>query len=234
VSSKNAINVKAIAPANAFDVEFYEATMAEDAFIDDACWERIGDVRLHAAPVQGSNGGLESIPTVAMVVGIMARRRPSHFLWFFIFPVSMQVTYGCITFILPPQDLANKMEITLNLVLTMFAVKFSTVHYLPSVACLTLLEVYFILSIISLSLIMGQNVVVYLLSLDRIEDNITWKDSSFNVASGAIIGICWLLIQVVVYAIMTLRSVRNLLIKPRMDGARVNPRDGMIVATNSA
>ena len=168
-SSKNANNVKSIAPANAFEIEFYEATMAEDAFIDDACWERIGKVRLHAAPVQGSNGGLESIPTVSMVVGIMARRRPSHFLWFFIFPVSMQVTYGCITFILPPQALENKMQITLNLVLTMFAVKFSTVHYLPSVACLTLLEGYFILSIISLSLIMGQNVIVYLLSLDRID-----------------------------------------------------------------
>jgi hypothetical protein len=112
---------------------------------------------------------------------------------------------------------ANKMQITLNIVLTMFAVKFSTVQYLPTVACTTFLEGYFVLAIVSISLIMGQNVVTYLIN-DR--ETATWNESTFNVVSGGVLGVCWLLSQAVVYTVMTVGSVRRRLVKPWVDGSR--------------
>lgn len=158
-----------------------------------------------------------TFPTIKYFIQI--QRIPLHFLWFFIIPVAAQVISGFMTFFMLPSDLGNKGQITLNIMLTMFAIRFAGAQYIPPMSCLTQLEKYFLMSIFNIMIIILQNIAVYIAwmfhpecdSHDYIAD-IKCLPNIVNIVSGTIISFFTLFFQIISVIIVYNPNTRNKLI----------------------
>ncbi|KAG1666172.1 hypothetical protein FOA52_012019 [Chlamydomonas sp. UWO 241] len=73
----------------------------------------------------------------------------------------MLVFLSFISFLLKPEDLEPRMSVTLTVILTIVALKFTVSQYLPTTSYLTLLDWYVVLAFSLTFAVAGQNALVY-------------------------------------------------------------------------
>lgn len=148
------------------------------------------------------------------VLYLTVERRAVSYFWNFVFPTSTQVTASFMTVFLPPKDLGTKMQITVSIVLTMFAVKFTSAQYMPPVAYLTLLDKYFVFAVMVVICLMTQNAIMYI--LDKQGVNVVVA----NYSSATALFLTWCSSQVVTYLMLLSRRVRRMVMDPEINGRR--------------
>jgi hypothetical protein len=156
-----------------------------------------------------------------LIMYMTVSRRPNHYFWYFVFPVSIQVLVGFTTFFIKPHELGNKLQVSLNIMLTMFAVKFSSNLYLPTMSNVTYLERYFILNVMISIMIIINNVIVYIISEVDNENNTLIRYVP-DIISGSFLLILYLLIQTFFYITMLSQKARNRFISIIIDKEDTN------------
>jgi len=124
-----------------------------------------------------------SFTTVRLVMRL--ERKYGFFFWNIILPTCILVNLSFTSFLLSVQELVNRFTITVTLILTMIAVKFTVSQYLPPTNYLTLLDRYVVLSFMTLSAVAGQNILAFVI-YDR-----HGEERYFNIASGSLIIGMW-------------------------------------------
>lgn len=137
------------------------------SFIDRFAWELINDIHIGKS-ITNPILDPKRISYCKIIAKIDIERKLQHYFYYFVLPLFIQTSLAFTTVFLPYEELGNKMQITLNILLTMFAIKFASVNYIPSVACVTHLEKYFIMCSLAVGSIIVQNVIIYLSSLSEI------------------------------------------------------------------
>eukprot|EP00054_Salpingoeca_dolichothecata_P004387 m.30433 g.30433 ORF g.30433 m.30433 type:complete len:324 (+) comp14555_c0_seq1:216-1187(+) len=119
-------------------------------------WEPGTQVRFYPAlsdPADSASG--TRYPLLSCYVQL--RRRSAYFLWSITLPVFFIVLCSFTTWWL--SDLADKLNVTFVMILTLVALKFVVANELPNVSYLTYMDRYLMLGIVTLFLLVAQNVV---------------------------------------------------------------------------
>ena len=189
--------------------------MIGKSFLEKSTWRIVEPVTLiitKTNPVYDPHG----TSYCKFIIQFTVSRKPSHYFWYFIFPVSTQVTIGFITVMMANSNIGDKASITLTNILTMFAIKFACMQYLPAVACLTYLDKYFVYSACVLLLLLTQNVTIYLMQKSYDEKTV----NVVNYISAGVMLSLWFFSQVIVYVVMLFDNARKLLLTPEVDGEK--------------
>ena len=80
------------------------------------------------------------------VATLFLQRHPDHYLTNALLPLSLIVLISAAIHVIPPDDLSNRMEIAIALLLTQFALKFALSSGVPVVPYRTLMDGYYIVS----------------------------------------------------------------------------------------
>jgi len=187
--------------------------MMANSFLDKSTWRIVKPVTMiitKTNPIFDPHG----TSFCKFIIQFTVSRKPSHYFWYFIFPVSTQVTIGFVTVLMANNNIGDKASITLTNILTMFAIKFACMQYIPAVACLTYLDRYFVYSAFVLLLLLAQNVTIFLMQKQydsKLVDII-------NYVSAAIMLSLWLFSQSIVYVVILFDKARLYLFTPEVDG----------------
>jgi hypothetical protein len=190
-------------------LRFGPIKMTQCSFMDRDSWELAGEIY---GIISKTNPELhpQGLSFCKATTCLTIQRKPSHFFWYFAFPVSMQLLASFMTLFMEYDNLSGKTESNLNIMLTMFAVKFSSTQYVPSVACVTYMERYFVFNILATMLIMLQNLVVLLLYNSDPDGTLHIR---FNWITGICMGCAFTAIQVVSWALLLNKKLRIAYIK---------------------
>ena len=93
-------------------------------------------------------------------IALTARRKPLYFFWNIMLPMALieALAYG--SFAVPREDVADRLSVSLTMVLTAVAFKQIISAELPNVSYLTLLDVFVLASFASTCLVAFENIVV--------------------------------------------------------------------------
>ena len=151
-----------------------------------------------------------------LVAFVTVERRPQPFFWYFVFPVSLQIMLALSTVLLGHGDISSKLQVSTAILLTMFAIKFSSAKYLPTVAVLTYLDRYFVAATAAVAALIAQNLAVYEIYRGARPRAATLV----NVATGGAMAVAWAVAHACVYAVMLSRRIRHVVLMPEVEGVR--------------
>ena len=137
----------------------------------------------------------DQIQYTTLSINCLLERKFQFFFFNFIIPIFLLGLLQMISFLLPAEDLGGRMNITILVILTTVAFRFSMAAYLPISAYLTMLDRYMLSSVFFQTLVALQNVIVYLLATtDPISDSdVVFK---FNIWAGTACASCWVLMHI--------------------------------------
>ncbi|CAK9008561.1 unnamed protein product [Durusdinium trenchii] len=87
----------------------------------------------------------------------VGERRAAYYIWNIALPNFLLSMLVFTSFAIPKEDLADRLSVTLTLVLTSVAFKYMVAQELPRISYLTLLDTYILVSFAFLALVGGQN-----------------------------------------------------------------------------
>ena len=103
-------------------------------------------------------------------VYFIGQRRAAYYMWNIALPNFLLSALVFTSFAIAPEDLADRLSVTLTLVLTSVAFKYMVAQELPRISYLTLLDKYILLSFAFLALVGGQNTLAAVIVEERIVD----------------------------------------------------------------
>ena len=101
-------------------------------------------------------------------VYFVGQRRAAYYMWNIALPNFLLSALVFTSFAIAPEDLADRLSVTLTLVLTSVAFKYMVAQELPRISYLTLLDKYILLSFAFLALVGGQNTLAAVIVEERI------------------------------------------------------------------
>lgn len=176
-------------------------------FIDSDSWTLVE--AFDTSLITTDNMLLDSQPICKAILHLAVQRCPQYYFWNIVLPISMQAMLALLTILLACDDLSTKATLTLTIILTIFAVKFSCLQYIPVINCVTYLDMFLIHSTTFVCLVLAQNIVVFLIDP---ESAIT-----FNRVSGIILACMWLMTNAFVFSVFMSRRIRNLFIRQQLE-----------------
>lgn len=111
-------------------------------------------------------------------------RQSGFFFWNVVFPSGTFTTMEFLSLLIPAEDLADRLSVTITLLLTLTAYKIVAANSVPDVPYLTLLDKYVVGCYLFSALIAGQNGAASVLLTD---------DEQFNLISGLVLLGLWVL-----------------------------------------
>lgn len=126
-----------------------------------------------AKAAEGSKGNTSHSAEAKVLLAV--ERRPSYYMWNVVVVMFPLVGTAASVVGVPVTDLADRMSISLTLMLTAVAFKFVLMNFIPPVSYLTLLDIYVISAYVMLFLSITCNFVVTVLA-DGDEDDPVAKD----------------------------------------------------------
>jgi hypothetical protein len=121
-----------------------------------------------------------------------------------IFPVYLLVNLSFTSFIIEPLELADRLDVTLTLLLTLVALKFVIVQYLPTTSYVTYLDKYVLCSFVFVTMVAIQNVIIYWLISDVVKED-QHRDriaSITDMTTGCILAGVWNVLHIVMCIIL--------------------------------
>lgn len=112
------------------------------------------------------------------------KRYPAFYLWNVVMPTNMLVILAFSSYLM--EELSDRLNITLTLLLTLVAFKLGINSYLPTTSYLTLLDKYSITSFVYLGVVFASNTVIF-----------TVHDESANTSIGGVVSGFWVFLNLV-------------------------------------
>lgn len=187
---------------------------------DDALWEQNGlsdadkkDIHDHVSVVQTANFGMSNVWTMCehvrmrtyhtvstesgggaikpvLNISLLAMRRPEYYLMNIEVPMFVLTSLTGLTWAIGPNDVADRLSVSLTLVLTAVAYKLTVAESIPQVAYLTLLDKFVSLCFLFMTLAAVENAVA-----PTFDPSVTDPPAlaSFDAIAGFVWGGLWLL-----------------------------------------
>lgn len=211
---------------NEFNLVQGECTFFEDQFIDCDSWDVVGHFDYWRLQVDNFINPTEFHYLHKLVFHVTLQRKPTYYFWNIIFPISIQIMFSFCTAFMEADQLAAKTSITITIILTSFAVKFSCLQYIPIINCVTYLDIYLIGATMLACLVMGQNVVVFC------EYSYSGHSTNLiNSVSMSIMALAWVAANLLVYCMVFSMRVRHLMVGRSV--AEAEPNDVVGVGNSS-
>jgi hypothetical protein len=137
----------------------------------------------------------DKIQYTTLSINCLMERKVAFYFYNFITPIFLLGLLQMVTFLIPVDDLANRMNITVLVILTTVAFWFSMASYLPVSADLTMLDRYMLSSVFFQTMVAVQNVIAYLLATTSLTSEST-ATYTFNIWAGTACAATWLLIHI--------------------------------------
>jgi hypothetical protein len=190
-----------------------DVRMDDDGFMEGSAWEMLDRMRVSRCRTRTSDHP-EGLSFCKITVYATVHRLPIYHFWNAVFPVSIQVLLAFVTCYVSLDDMGTKAQITLTIILTIFAIRFSLAQTLPAVSCLTWLDMYFVLATFWACAVVVQNLIMFYEERDRKDEH----DVHFiNLLSGG--GLCatWVLFNTLVYLIMLNKPARRAFVRRHIE-----------------
>ncbi|KAG1665337.1 hypothetical protein FOA52_011751 [Chlamydomonas sp. UWO 241] len=119
---------------------------------------------------------------LSVKVVLVVKRRPMFYILNVFVPVWCLVMFSFCSFVLPEEDLSNRLQVTLTMVLTLVAFKLSisTAKYVPITSYMTLMDWFMLTAFVMVALVAIQNLVAYVFGADHVD-----AGAAAGAASGA-------------------------------------------------
>lgn len=143
----------------------------------------------------------EGVSYATLNVFVTLSRKPGFYLWNVALPLCFLITLAFISVFLPAEDLPNRLQITLTLLLTLVAFKFVVSQYLPATSYQTWLDLYVTSGFTLLFVLAAQNWIVYILDREYPEEDTA---KNFNRISAYVLIAGWGLLHAVVAVLVVL------------------------------
>jgi hypothetical protein len=203
-------------------IQFYQGNsiVYSETFIQQDTWHLLDKVNI----LQGRtlyNRNDDGIRYTTLNIYITIQRRVGFYISNVLFPIFLLVFISFISFILDASALGERMTITLTLLLTLVALKYIVAQYLPTTSYLTYLDMYILFSFLWITLVAGQNVLMYYLDLPYlIEEEVTGTQVDFitrmNRVSGILLTVIWVTFNSVVLLCLS-RPIRKSIVNSHED-----------------
>lgn len=164
-------------------VRFYggPCLIYKESFVQCDAWSLSDQLVLlqGRTPADRNGWGLQHV----ILGGYMTvKRYPTFYLWNVVMPTNMLVILAFSSYLM--EELSDRLNITLTLLLTLVAFKLGINSYLPTTSYLTLLDKYSITSFVYLGVVFASNIVIFII-----------KDESANVIIGGFVSGLWVLLN---------------------------------------
>lgn len=191
--------------------------MSKENFVEYDSWsisEEMTLIRTKTDPILNPEG----ISFCKLIAYVTLERQCQHYIWNIIFPITLESLMAFSTILVEREDIGTKSQITLTIILTIFAVKFSCMSFLPVVNCLTYLDLYFVSSIFFVCGLMLQNLVVFRLSFQTRDDSEAYDSiQTVNNITGIILFSLWCFVQLSTYLLLLNKKIRNYVIPKEVE-----------------
>lgn len=114
--------------------------------------ETDSDGRPHISQAFNVIKGASGIEYTQYSIELAAHRKPGQYIWSYVLPISVLTLLGLPTFLLPVEDLGDRMSGVITLLLTMSAIKIVVNSSTPAVNYLTSLDKFLILTFVLVAL----------------------------------------------------------------------------------
>lgn len=172
----------------------------------------------------------EGVSFCKIVLYLTLERRYQHYVSNIFFPIAIETLLSFITFLVDLEDIAVKTTITLTIILTIFAVKFTASNYIPVLKTSTYMDVYFNYSIIYVCCVTLQNLILY--KINHQFDGVI----QFNYITGAVLFGFWMFCQIIFYLSLFSKTIRYLFVNKEIESNNdvllENLSDNLIVNTD--
>ncbi len=213
-----------------FRLKLGEVRMDDDGFMEGSAWEMLDCMRASRCRTRVSDHP-EGLSFCKITVYTTVHRLPVYHFWNAVFPVSIQVLLAFITCYVPAEDMGTKAQITLTIILTIFAIRFSLAQTLPAVSCLTWLDMYFVLATFWACAVVAQNLFIYYADRELQEvHNVPF----INLVSGAALCATWVLFNALVYVIMLNKPARRAFVRRHIEDVLDEEIDGRATTYSAA
>lgn len=191
--------------------------MSKENFVEYDSWSISEDmtlIRTKTDPILNPEG----IAFCKLIAYVTLERQCEHYIWNIIFPITLETLMAFSTILVERDDIGTKSQITLTIILTIFAVKFSCMSFLPVVNCLTYLDLYFIASIFFVCGLMLQNLVIFRLTSQNSDDQEADDTiKNLNNITGIILFALWCFVQISTYLILVNKKIRGYVIPKEVE-----------------
>lgn len=186
-----------------FRLKCGDVSMDDDGFMEDGSWEMVDDMNMVRGRTNTGNHP-DGLAFCKVIVHVTVQRKPIYHFWNAVFPVALQVVLAFVTCYVDALEMGTKAQITVTIILTIFAIRFSIAQSMPAVSCLTYLDAYFVMSTFWACAVVGQNMLVYhIAEKDGRQVEIT------NMVSGSILIGLWMAANLVVFTAMWSERIRK-------------------------
>lgn len=132
----------------------------KESFVQQDTWMLDNQVILrHSRTLPERND--DGVRFMSFDLFVTIHRSVGFFIWNVLVPVYLLVSLAFFSVFIHMEELSSRLQITLTLLLTLVALKYVIAQYLPTTSYLTYLDVYMLLSFVWVSVISGQNVLIY-------------------------------------------------------------------------
>ena len=122
-------------------------------------WDLCNHVRMRSYHTRSFESG-QGIIKPCLNISLLAMRRPEYYLWNIEVPMFVLTSLTGLTWAVPPTDVADRLSVSLTLVLTAVAYKLTVAANIPQVAYLTLLDKFVSLCFIFMVTVAVENSLV--------------------------------------------------------------------------
>lgn len=151
-------------------ISFYQdpgrSVVFKETFFQPDVWELSSDVIIKNGRTLAERND-DGIRYHTLDICMTVTRRIGFYALNVAIPVFLLVNLSFTSFFIDPIELSDRLQVTLTLLLTLVALKFSIAEYLPTTSYITYLDKYVMASFVFVTLVALQNVVVFWL-LDEI------------------------------------------------------------------
>lgn len=179
-------------PCRTLKLEMGKHQIYEEGFVQSDAWELLPDLFV----TQGATRPLheDKVQFTTLNFSCYVQRRQSFYFVNFVGPLFMLAAINFVSFFLLPTQLADKMNLTLAILLTTVAFRFSMVSYIPVTSYMTMLDMYMVTSFWMSFLVSIQALVVYMLETSESTAE-TELSTRFNIWCGTSLGSFWVLLH---------------------------------------
>jgi hypothetical protein len=154
-----------------------KSVVYKESFVQPDVWELSdGIVLKHGRTLSERND--DGVRFLTLDINMNVTRKIGFYVLNVIIPVFLLVNLSFASFFIDAMELTDRLTVTLTILLTLVALKYVIVQYLPTTSYVTYLDKYVLCSFIYVTLVALQNVIMYWLLTGVLESNSKIDDIS--------------------------------------------------------
>ena len=180
-------------PCRMLKFEVGKNEIYEDGFVQSDAWILQPEMKIKQGVTKPLHD--DKIQYTTLCFSFNIQRRWSFYFINFVAPLFLLAAVNFVTFFLEPTQLNDKMNLTLTILLTTVAFRFSMVSYIPVTSYMTKLDMYMVVSFCMSFIITVQSLVVYMLETSESTMDLGLSNT-FNIWCGTSLTSIWVLFHI--------------------------------------